>query len=168
MQMQIDPMQTPDPEAVKQTAYRWAVIAGMGGFFGLLWHAADVFKERTWTQRFIALICSTCAGAAAGPSAIILCTTVAAYFGFALSLDTKLAIGCVFAGMGSKVLDIGITFLKNWSKANLAKPEDIADCRQRMTPEQRARHADTCVFTPDRCKGHCMQCPHRQEHMEDC
>lgn len=167
MQMQIDPQQTPDIGAVKETAWRWAYIAGLGGLFGMLWHMADAFKERTWTQRLIALLCSTCAGAAAGPTAIILATAVAAYFGFALSLDTKLAIGCVFAGMGSKFLDIGITFLKGWSKANLAKPEDIEECRRTMTPEQRARHADTCVFTPDRCKGRCLQCPHRKDHLEE-
>ena len=33
-----------------------------------------------------------------------------------------------------------------------------------MTPEERARHADTCVFTPDRCGGACMHCPHREQH----
>ncbi len=167
MQMQIDPQQTPDIGAVKETAWRWAYIAGLGGLFGMLWHMADVFKERTWTQRLIALLCSTCAGAAAGPVAIILVTAVAAhFFGLALSLDTKLAIGCVGAGMGSKFLDIGITFLKGWSKANLRKPEDIEECRRTMTPEQRAQHADTCVFTPDRCKGRCLQCPHRKQHEE--
>ena len=163
MQMQIDPQQTPDIGAVKETAYRWAYIAGLGGLFGLLWHVADAFKERTWTQRLIALLCSTCAGAAAGPTVIILATAVAAYFGFALSLDTKLAIGCVGAGMGSKLLDIGITFIKGWSKANLRKPADIEECRRGMSPEERAIHADTCVFTPDRCGGACMHCPHRKE-----
>lgn len=164
MQMQIDPQQTPDIEAVKQAAYKWGVIAGMGGLFGLLWHVADAFKERTWTQRLVALLCSTCAGAVAGPVAIILATAVSAYFfGLALSLDTKLAIGCVGAGMGSKLLDIWITVAKNWSKTNLSKPEEIEECRQHMTPEQRARHADTCVFTPDRCGGACMHCPHRKE-----
>lgn len=164
MQMQIDPQQTPDIGAVKETAYRWAYIAGLGGLFGLLWHVADAFKERTWTQRLVALLCSTCAGTVAGPSGIILVTAAAAYFGLALSLDTKLAIGCVFAGLGSKLLDIGITIIKGWSKANLRKPEDIEECRETMTPEQRAIHADTCVFTPDRCGGACMHCPHRKEH----
>ena len=166
MQMQIDPSQTPDIEAVKETATRWASIAGLGGLFGLLWHVADAFKERTWTQRLVALLCSTCVGAVAGPSGIILVTAAAAYFGLALSLDTKLAIGCVSAGFGSKLLDIGITILKGWSKANLRKPEDIEECRETMTPEQRAIHADTCVFTPDRCGGACMQCPHRQRKDE--
>ena len=166
MQMQIDPQQTPDIGAVKETAYRWAYIAGLGGLFGLLWHVADAFKERTWTQRFIALLCSSCAGAVAGPTAMILFTAVAAHWGLALSLDTKLAIGCVFAGMGSKLLDIGITILKNWSKTNLRKPEDIKEYYNDMTPEERARHADTCVFTADRCGGACMHCPHRK-HKEE-
>lgn len=167
MQMQIDPQQTPDIGAVKETAWRWAYIAGLGGLFGMLWHMADAFKERTWTQRLIALLCSTCAGAAAGPVAIILVTAVAAhFFGLALSLDTKLAIGCVGAGMGSKLLDIGITVAKNWSKTNLSKPEDIEECRRTMTPKQRAVHADTCVFTPDRCGGACMKCPHRNNKGE--
>ena len=162
MQMQIDPQQTPDIGAVKETAYRWAYIAGLGGLFGLLWHVADAFKERTWTQRFIALLCSSCAGAVAGPTAMILFTAVAAHWGLALSLDTKLAIGCVFAGMGGKLLDMLVTILKKWSKVNLGKPEDINECRMCMSPEQRAIHADTCVFTPDRCGGACMKCPHRK------
>lgn len=164
MQMQIDPQQTPDIEAVKQAATKWGLVASMGAFFGLLWHVADAFKERTWTQRLIALMCSSCAGAVAGPSAIILVTAAAAYFGVALSLDTRLAIGCIGAGLGSKLLDTGITILKGWSKTNLRKPEDIKEYYNDMTPEERARHADTCVFTPDRCGGACMHCPHREEH----
>ena len=164
MQMQIDPQQAPDIEAVKQAAYKWGLIGILGAGFAILWHMADAFRERTWGERVAVLVASACAGAAAGPSAIIFSTWFAERFNEALSVDLKLAIGCVCAGLGSKLLDTLIVYGKRWYKGSLDDTESLNESRQHMTPEQRAHHADTCVFTPDRCGGRCLQCPHREEH----
>lgn len=164
--MQLDPQQPPqiDPDALKNSALRLAQIAGLGGFFGLLWHLADAFKQRNWTQRMIVLLSAACIGAVAGPTLIILASWIASYYGgIVLPTDVKLAIGCVAAGMGSSLLDMAIATLKRWQRVRLDDPEDIDSYRQNMSPEQRARHADTCVFSPDRCGGACLKCPHRSQ-----
>lgn len=164
MQMQIDPQQAPDIEAVKQAAYKWGLIGILGAGFATLWHMADAFKELTWGERVTVLVASACAGAVAGPSGMIFSTWFAERFNESLSVDLKLAIGCVCAGLGSKLLDTLIVYGKRWYKGSLNSTEDLNERRMSMTPEERAHHANTCVFTPDRCGGACMHCPHREEH----
>lgn len=102
-------------------------------------------------------------------------------------LTTSLAVGCVLllplampdvtpemqvagavvlAGLGGETVKQWILKRLGLSVVDLMNPDDINDIRKTMTPEERAHHADTCPFEPDRCGGKCMQCPHRHRREE--
>lgn len=164
--MQIDPQLTPpelpDPGKIKEVWHRWLMLGMFGAIVGILAHVQDACKERTWKQRLTVLLTSGCMGYIAMPIG----TVLAPMFKPDISIDAQMAIGCVFSAMGGALLPMANRWLIKASPIKLDDRNDIDDCKQHMTPEERAQHADSCPFEPDRYEGRCMQCPHRKQHEE--
>ena len=164
--MQLDPQLTPpelpDPEKVKDMMHRWMLWGILGFFVGILAHVQDACRERTWKQRLTVLLTSGCMGYVAMPIA----TVLVPMFKPDISFDAQMAIGCVCSAMGGALLPMLNRWLIKAFTIKMGDPNDIDDCKQLMTPEERARHADSCPFEPDRYEGRCLQCPHRQ-HKEE-
>lgn len=166
--MQIDPQLTPQQTPDADTF--WAMIKNVlpvvvvAACTGALYHIKDALKERTWKARWAVILVSASTGAALGPIAV----SLAHEYLPNLSHMAHLAIGCFAGAACPRLVESGLCKLFGLDRVNLRDRNDINDCRMTMTPEERAHHADTCPFEPDRCGGKCLQCPHRQEHMKDC
>lgn len=125
---------------------------------GVIYHVADACRERTWLQRLTVLAVSGCVGMALGPIVMIL----AHEFLPDHSHIFHMVLGCSVASMGPQAALMFLKKIRKLTTLNLGDANDIDDCKQLMTPEERARHADTCPFESDRYEGRCMSCPHRK------
>ena len=161
--MQIDPQMTPQQPPDADTV--WGMLKSalpivvVTTCTGILYHIRDALKERTWKARWAVILVSASTGAALGPLAVSL---LHQYMPDA-SCMVHLSLGCFFGAACPRWFETQLCKLLGLTRINLGRPEDINECRMNMTPEERARHADSCVFTPDRCGGACMSCPHRKE-----
>lgn len=160
--MQIDPQNQSDATDLVYTFAKWLPFAVAAALASIFYHLGDACKERNWKQRSIALLISGCAGAVIGPTASI----VAHHFAPDSPCDFHLAIGFGAAAMGPQGLFMFIRRLKELLIVKLSDRQDIDQCRQQMSAEERAKHADNCPFEEDRCDGACMQCPHRKEQQD--
>ena len=127
---------------------------------GVINHIGDACKERNWLQRLTVLIISGFVGMACGPMATVLAHELLPDH----SDIFHMVIGCAVASMGPQATLMWLKKIRKLTTLNLGDPNDINDCRLTLSPEERARHADSCPFEPDRCGGACMSCPHRKEH----
>ena len=125
---------------------------------GVVNHIADACKERNWLQRLTVLLVSGFVGMACGPMVTIL----AHEFLPDHSHIFHMTIGCAVASMGPQAALMWLKRIRKLTTVNLGDATDIDDCKQHMSPEQRARHADSCPFESDRYGGKCLSCPHKQ------
>ena len=134
-----------------------APLAGLCTRLGMPYHLSDACKERNWIQRITVIVVAGAGGAVAGPLATI--------FAHELLPDwshlAHMAIGCGIGSMGPQAALVIARKVRKMTTLDLGDANDIDDCKQLMTPEERARHADTCPFESDRYEGRCMSCPHR-------
>lgn len=137
-----------------------APLAGLCTLLGMLYHLSDACKERNWIQRLTVIVVAGAGGAVAGPLATIFAHELLPNY----SHLCHMAIGCSIGSMGPQAALMLARKVRKLTLLNLGDANDINDCRLTLSPEERARHADACPFTPDRCGGACMQCPHREEH----
>lgn len=162
--MQLDPQLTPQQSPNAETFWEmiWNVLPVVvaAACTGALYHIRDALKERTWKARWAVILVSASTGAALGPIAV----SLAHEYLPELSHMTHLAIGCFIGAACPRLAETGLCKLMGLDRVNLKDSKDIDDCKQLMTPEERARHADTCPFESDRYEGRCMQCPHRKSH----
>lgn len=159
---QLTPPELPDPEKVKDMMHRWMLLGALGFFVGILAHVQDACRERTWKQRLTVLLTSGCMGYLVMPVATVFAPMVYPD----ISFDAQMAIGCVGSAMGGALLPMLNRWLIKAFTIKMGDPHDIDDCKKYLTPEQCARHADSCPFEPDRYGGKCMKCPHRKEQGE--
>ena len=134
-------------------------LAGLCAILGALYHLSDACKERNWVQRFTVIVVAGAGGAVAGPIATMFAHELLPTW----SHLAHMAIGCAIGSMGPQAALVLARKVRKMTTLDLGDPGDIGDCKQLMTPEERARHADTCPFESDRYEGWCMQCPHRKE-----
>lgn len=161
--MQIDPQlphNTPDAATFWDLFKSLVPVIVLNFLMGTFLHVQDAFKERTWKGRLIVLTIYASAAAGIGPMVMV---GVHEFFPDHSHMSHMMA-GCA---VGAICPQLFASWFRRKAKQfiiNLDDPKDIDSCRQGMSPEERARHADACPFTPDRCGGACMQCPHREEH----
>ena len=161
--MQVDPQlphNTPDAATFWELFKSLLPPIVLSFLMGTLLHVQDAFKERTWKGRLIVLTIYASTAAAVGPMAMV---GVHELFPNHSHMSHMMA-GCA---VGAICPQLFVSWFRRKAKQviiNLGDPNDVDSCRQGMTPEERARHADACPFTPDRCGGACMSCPHRKEH----
>lgn len=160
---QLAPQQPPDADSVWEMIKSALPVVIVAACTGALYHIQDALKERTWKARWAVILVSASTGAALGPIAV----SLAHEYLPEVSHMTHLAIGCFIGAACPQLVQTLLRKKLGLSTLNLGKTEDINTCRMTMTPEQRAVHANTCVFTPDRCGGACMQCPHREHYKQD-
>lgn len=125
-----------------------------------LYHIKDALKERTWKARWTVILVSASTGAALGPIAV----SLAHEYMPGVSCMVHLSMGCFIGAACPRWLESRMCKLLGLDRVNMKDSNDIDDCKQHMTPEERAHHADTCPFEPDRYGGKCLHCPHREEH----
>ena len=159
--MQIDPQLTPQQTPDADTF--WAMIKNIlpvivvAACTGALYHIKDALKERTWKARWAVILVSATTGATLGPLAV----TLAHEYLPGLSHMTHLIIGCFMGAACPRLVESGLCKLFGLDRVNLKDSKDIDDCKQLMTPEERAQHADSCPFESDRYGGKCLSCSHR-------
>ena len=165
--MQLDPQLTPQQPPSADSLWDMIVAAMPVVLVSMctaaLYHIKDALKERTWKARWAVILVSASTGAALGPIAV----SLAHEYLPGLSHMTHLAIGCFFGAACPRYFEGRMCKLLGLDRINLRDSKDIDDCKQLMTPEERAQHADTCPFEPDRYGGRCLQCPHRQRCREE-
>ena len=160
---QLTPQQPPDADSLWDMIVSALPVVLVSMCTAALYHIKDALKERSWKARWAVILVSASTGAALGPIAV----SLAHEYLPEVSHMTHLAIGCFIGAACPQLVQTLLRKKLGLSTLNLSKTEDINTCRMTMTPEQRAVHADTCVFTPDRCGGACMQCPHREHYRQD-
>lgn len=159
---QLTPQQPPDADSIWEMFKSALPVVFVSMCAATLYHIQDALKERTWRARLAVILVSASTGAVIGPIGV---SFAHEYFP-SYSHMSHLAFGCFLGAACPQALRIALCKLFGISHTNLNDPNDIDDCKQLMTPEERARHADTCPFEPDRYEGRCMQCPHRKQHEE--
>ena len=159
---QLTPQQPPDADSIWEMFKSALPVVFVSMCAATLYHIQDALKERTWRARLAVILVSASTGAVIGPIGV---SFAHEYFPN-YSHMSHLAFGCFFGAACPQALRIALCKLFGISHTNLNDPNDIDDCKQLMTPEERARHADSCPFEPDRYGGACMHCPHRK-HKEE-
>lgn len=161
--MQVDPQlphNTPDAATFWELFKSLLPPIVLNFLMGMLLHVRDAFKERTWKGILIVLTIYASAAAAVGPMVM-----VGAHELFPNhSHMSHMMAGCA---VGAICPQLFASWFRRKAKQfiiNLDDPNDIDSCRQGMTPEERARHANTCPFESDRYEGRCMQCPHSEHY----
>ena len=154
--------QTPDAGTFWEFIKSLLPVALLCFCLGVVNHIADACKERNWLQRLTVLLVSGFVGMACGPMVTIL----AHEFLPDHSHIFHMTIGCAVASMGPQAALMWLKRIRKLTTVNLGDATDIDDCKQHMSPEQRARHADSCPFESDRYGGKCLSCPNKQ-HKEE-
>ena len=161
--MQLDPQLTPQQPPSADSLWDMIVAAMPVVLVSMctaaLYHIKDALKERTWKARWAVILVSASTGAALGPIAV----SLAHEYMPGVSCMVHLSMGCFIGAACPRWLESRMCKLLGLDRVNMKDSNDIDDCKQHMTPEERAHHADTCPFEPDRYEGRCMQCPHRKE-----
>lgn len=155
MMSQFQPQNTHDADSIIAVFKAGLPLGFLGLVVGVIWHIAEVCHERTWGQRAAVILTSGAFGLVIGPIAFHL---VPLFLPDA-TLSTSMAICCLVAAMGPQGMTMLLRFLKGCSIVTLKSPEDIEEERKRLTPEERAIHADNCPFEKDRYAGACITCP---------
>ncbi len=159
-----DPQNTNDTGNILCLFLKWFPYAIAAAIGGILYHIGDACRERTWIQRLTTILVSGCTGAFIGPLAAI----AAHDYLPDKSCELHLAIGFAAAAAGPQGAWVLLRLFKKRSIVELGNPLDIASYKEGMSAEERARHADSCPFDPDRCGGACMSCEHRARyHIHD-
>ena len=164
--MQLDPQLTPQQPPSADSLWDMIVAAMPVVLVSMctaaLYHIKDALKERTWKARWAVILVSASTGAALGPIAV----SLAHEYLPGVSCMVHLSIGCFIGTVCPRYFETKFCEWAGLTRVNLKDRNDIDDCKQLMTPEERARHADSCPFEPDRYGGRCLQCPHRKQHEE--
>ena len=155
-----DPQNTNDANGMICTLFKWLPYAIAAAIGSMLYHIGDACRERTWMQRLTTLLVSGCTGAFLGPLAAIVAHDALPE----KACELHLAIGFAAAAAGPQGLWMLLRWRSKKSIVELGNPMDIASCKEGMSAEERARHADSCPFDVDRCGGACMSCEHRARH----
>lgn len=153
---QIEPQTPQDADNIISIIKAGLPLGFMGLVVGILWHIAEVCHERSWQQRLAVILVSGCFGAVLGPTAFHLMPLVLPH----ASPSVCMAVSCMIAAMGPQGLAMLLRALKGCSIVSLKSPEDIEQERERLSPKERAAHADNCPFARDRYMGACINCPH--------
>lgn len=159
---QLTPQQPPDAHSLWDMIESALPVVLVTMCTAALYHIKDALRERTWKARWAVILVSASTGAALGPIVV----TLAHQYMTGVSCTVHLAIGCFLGAAGPRGVESIMCKWLGLDRINLRDRNDIDDCKQHMTPEERARHADSCPFEPDRYEGRCMQCPHRKQHEE--
>ena len=157
---QLTPQQPPDAKGLWDMIESALPVVLVTMCTAALYHIKDALKERTWKARWAIILVSASTGAAIGPIAVSLLHQYMPE----VSCMVHLSLGCFIGTVCPRWFEARLCKWLGYKRINLGNPGDINECRMTMTPEERAQHADSCVFTPDRCGGACMSCPHRKEH----
>lgn len=155
---QLTPQQPPDADSLWDMIVSALPVVLVSMCTAALYHIKDALKERSWKARWAVILVSASTGAALGPIAV----SFAHQYMTDVSCTVHLAMGCFVGAACPRWLESRMCKLLGLDRVNLKDSNDIDECRQTMTPEERAHHADTCPFEPDRCGGACMHCPHRK------
>lgn len=159
---QMTPQQPPDAGSIWKMIENVLPVVLVSMCTAALYHIKDALKERTWKARWTVILVSASTGAALGPIAV----SLAHEYMPGVSCMVHLSMGCFIGAACPRWLESRMCKLLGLDRINMKDSNDIDDCKQHMTPEERAHHADSCPFEPDRYEGRCMQCPHRQ-HKEE-
>ncbi len=159
---QLTPQQPPNADSLWDMIVSALPVVFVSMCTATLYHIKDALKERSWKARWAVILVSASTGAAIGPIAV----SIAHEYLPNLSHMTHLAIGCFFGAACPRWFEGWVCKLFGLDRVNLRDSNDIDDCKQHMSPEQRARHADSCPFEPDRYGGKCLSCPNKQ-HKEE-
>ena len=164
--MQLDPQMTPQQPPSADSLWDMIVAAMPVVLVSMctaaLYHIKDALKERTWKARWTVILVSASTGAALGPIAV----SLAHEYMPGVSCMVHLSMGCFIGAACPRWLESRMCKLLGLDRVNMKDSNDIDDCKQHMTPEECAQHADSCPFEPDRYGGACMHCPHRK-HKEE-
>ena len=162
---QLTPQQPPDADSLWDMIVSALPVVLVSMCTATLYHIKDALKERSWKARWAVILVSASTGAALGPIAV----SLAHEYLPGVSCMVHLSIGCFIGTVCPRYFETKFCEWAGLTRVNLRDSKDIDDCKQLMTPEERARHADTCPFESDRYEGRCMQCPHRQhrQHKEE-
>ena len=164
--MQLDPQLTPQQPPSADSLWDMIVAAMPVVLVSMctaaLYHIKDALKERTWKARWAVILVSASTGAALGPIVV----SLAHEYMPGVSCMVHLSMGCFIGAACPRWLESRMCKLLGLDRVNMKDSNDIDDCKQHMTPEECAQHADSCPFEPDRYGGRCLQCPHRKQHDE--
>lgn len=159
---QLTPQQPPDANSLWDMIVRALPVVFVTMCTAALYHIKDALKERTWKARWTVILVSASTGAALGPIAVSLLHQYMPD----VSCMVHLSLGCFIGTVCPRYFESKLCEKLGLTKTNLRDRNDLNECRMTLTPEERARHADSCPFEPDRYEGRCLQCPHRKQHEE--